>query len=136
MSVFHLKIVTPDKVFFDGEAERVILRTSEGDIGILAHHEPYVATLPSGPVTIRVNGEDKLAALSTGVLKVSADVTTILAIAMEWADEIDVAWAKRSEESARERKAKAKSDSELNRAELKLQRALNRIQVSSMAQKK
>lgn len=136
MSVFHLKIVTPDKVFFDGEAERVILRTTEGDIGILAHHEPYVATLPSGPVTIRVNGEDKLAALSSGVLKVSAETTVILAIAMEWADEIDVAWAKRSEESARERKAKAKSDSELNRAELKLQRALNRIQVSSMAQKK
>ena len=52
MTAFPLKIVTPEKIFFDGSAERVVLRTSEGDLCILARHEPFVASLPSGPVRI------------------------------------------------------------------------------------
>lgn len=136
MTAFELKIITPDKVFYDGPAERVILRTAEGDIGILAHHEPYVSSLPPGPVRITINGEEKLAALSTGVVRVSADKTTILAVAMEWADEIDVEWAKRSQQNALERKQKSQSDSDIRRAELKLQRALNRIAVSSLLENK
>ena len=47
MTAFPLKIVTPEKIFFDGPAERVVLRTSEGDLCILARHEPFVASLPS-----------------------------------------------------------------------------------------
>ena len=132
MTTFPLKIVTPEKVFFDGPAERVVLRTSEGDMCILARHEKFVADLPSGPVRITVDGEDRYAALSSGVVQVGKDSTTILAYAIEWAEEIDLAWAKRSQQQAIDRKNKAKSDTELRRAELKLQRALNRIHVSGM----
>ena len=46
---FHLTVITPEKIFFDGETTQIIVRTTEGDIGILANHTSLVASLPSGP---------------------------------------------------------------------------------------
>ena len=48
MSVFHLRIVTADGLYFDGEAQRVIARTIDGDVCILAHHTPYLPALGMG----------------------------------------------------------------------------------------
>ena len=131
---FSLSVVTPEKVFFDGETSQIIVRTTEGDIGILAHHTSLVADLPSGPLKVRQeDGSWRTAAISTGLLKVGGNKVSILANAVEWADEIDVEWATRSEEDARRRLKEMQHDKlELDRAELKLQRALNRISVSSM----
>ena len=133
MSTFMLQIITPEKVFFEGEVQRVIVRTTEGDVGILAKHEKYVAALPSGPVRITLeNGKERLSALSGGAVKVSPSQTAILANAVEWAEDIDVDWAKRSEQDALRRKENSKDQQELQYAEMKLKRALNRLRVSSM----
>ena len=133
MSTFSLQIITPEKVFFEGEVQRVIVRTTEGDVGILAKHEKYVAALPSGPVKITLpDGTERLAALSGGAVKVSPSMTAILANAVEWAEDIDVDWAKRSEQDALRRKENSKDQQELQFAEMKLKRALNRLRVSSM----
>lgn len=130
---FSLSIVTPEKVFFDGETAQIIVRTTEGDIGILANHTSLVADLPSGPLKVRMeDGSWRTAAVSTGLLKVGGNKVSILANAVEWADEIDLDWAKRSEEDARRRLKEKQDEQELNLAELKLKRALNRISVSSM----
>lgn len=132
MSTFSLQIITPEKIFFEGEVQRVIVRTSEGDVGVLAKHEKYVAALPAGPVKITLpDGTERIAALSGGAIKVSSDQTAILANAVEWAEDIDIDWAKRSEQDALRRKENSKSDEELQFAEMKLQRALNRLRVSS-----
>ena len=132
MSTFSLQIITPEKTFFEGEVQRVVIRTTEGDVGILAKHEKYVAALPSGPIKITMaNGVERLAALSGGAIKVSPDQTAILANAVEWAEDIDIDWAKRSEQDALKRKENSKSSEELQFAEMKLQRALNRLRVSS-----
>lgn len=133
MSAFPLQIITPEKIFFEGEVQRVIVRTTEGDVGILAKHEKYVAALPSGPVKITMSdGTQRTAALSGGAVKVSPKQTAILANAVEWAEDIDIDWAKRSEEDARRRIENSKDQQELQYAEMKLQRALNRLRVSSM----
>lgn len=133
MSLFPLQIITPDKIFFDGSVQRLVVRTTEGDIGILAKHEKYVAALPSGPIRITLeDGTERIAALSGGALKVSPDRTAILANAVEWAEDIDVEWAKRSEEDALRRKEQSKTKHEQDLAELKLKRALNRLRVSGM----
>ncbi|MBR3044858.1 MAG: ATP synthase F1 subunit epsilon [Oscillospiraceae bacterium] len=133
MSTFSLQIITPEKIFFEGEVQRVIVRTTEGDVGILAKHEKYVAALPSGPVKITMpDGTERLAALSGGAVKVSPAQTAILANAVEWAEDIDVDWAKRSEQDALRRKENSKDQTELQYAEMKLKRALNRLRVSSM----
>lgn len=132
MASFSLKVTTPEKIFFDGETTQIIVRTTEGDIGILANHTSLVADLPSGPLKIRQeDGSWKVAAVSTGLLKVGGNKVSILANAVEWADEIDLEWAKRSEEDARSRITQQSSKQELDLAELKLQRALNRISVGS-----
>ena len=133
MSTFSLQIITPEKIFFEGEVQRLIVRTTEGDVGILAKHEKYVAALPSGPVKITMpDGTERLAALSGGAVKVSPAQTAILANAVEWAEDIDVDWAKRSEQDALRRKENSKDQTELQYAEMKLKRALNRLRVSSM----
>ena len=48
MTPFHLKIVTPDGLIYDGQAEELLVRTTNGDVGILARHMNYVAPLGMG----------------------------------------------------------------------------------------
>ena len=71
MATFHLKVLTVDKQFFDGEVDRIVVRTSQGDVGILPNHVPYVAALGTGGLTIIRNGERRVQILrltSTGFL--------------------------------------------------------------------
>jgi F-type H+-transporting ATPase subunit epsilon len=120
---YTLKIITPEKVFFDGETTQIIVRTTEGDIGILARHVSLVAALPSGPLKVRQeDGSWRTAALSGGLMKVGGNKVSVFANAVEWADEIDMEWAKRSEEEARERIKENQSRKEFDFAELKLKR--------------
>jgi F-type H+-transporting ATPase subunit epsilon len=70
-------------------------------------------------------------AVSSGVLKFSDNTATILASACEWSDEIDLEWAKRSEEDARKKLQEHTSDQEFKYADLKLKRALNRLSVGN-----
>lgn len=129
MTPFKLEIYTPDKLFFDGETENLIVRTTVGDKGILARHEDYVAALPIGKLKVKIDGNFKIAAISEGTIKVSRDKTVILTQSCEWADEIDLERAKAAKAKAEERMAQAKSDDKMYLlAEYKLKRAINRIE--------
>lgn len=133
---FQLTVITPEKTFFDGETQQVIVRTTEGDIGILANHTSLVASLPSGPMRVMMeDGKYRTAAVSAGLIKVGGNKVHIFADAVEWADEIDIEWAKRSEEDAKQRIAAKNSERDLDLAELKLKRALNRIQIHNSLMK-
>ena len=127
MTPFPLQIITPEKMFFDGQTEQVIVRTTVGDVGILKGHEPYCAAIGIGQMRIMINGEFKRAATSGGIIKVLRDKTVILVQTCEWADEIDVERAMASKNTAEERIQAAAGDNELRMAEAKLRRALNRI---------
>lgn len=129
MKPYKLTIITPEKTFFDGETTQITVRTTEGDIGILADHISLVAALPAGPMKVMTDNGFRLAALSSGLIKVGGNRVHIFADAVEWADEIDIEWAKRSEEDARRRIEAKKSERDFMIAELKLKRALNRIYV-------
>jgi F-type H+-transporting ATPase subunit epsilon len=132
-TLFRVKIITTEKVFFDADVTLLIVRTSDGDRGIMAHHISYVTSLPSSPLRVQFeDGSWRTASLSSGLLKVGANRATVIADAIEWAEEIDLEWARRSEMDARERLKKSDSnDYELELASLKLQRALNRISVKN-----
>lgn len=132
MTPFKLEIITPDRVFFDDETENVIVRTTVGDKGILAHHEPYVAALNIGKIKVMIDGKYRAAAISGGVIRVGKDKTTILAQSCEWADEIDVERAEHAKEVAEERMAEKASDRDFEIAEYKLKRALNRLDVAKL----
>jgi F-type H+-transporting ATPase subunit epsilon len=97
----NVELVAPDRKIWSGEAEMVIARTTEGDIGILPNHEPVLGVLVESPVRIkRAEGEELVAAVHGGFLSVTRDSVSILAEVVELADEIDVARALQSLESA------------------------------------
>lgn len=131
MSTFRIKVITPDRVFYDGDVNHIVVRTTEGDTGILKNHENYVANLEVGEMKIKVNGEWNYAALAGGVIKVGKDMTTILSHSCEWADEIDVDRAMRAQENAKTSLESKKSDLEFDIATLKLKRAINRINIAN-----
>ncbi len=127
MTPFKLQIITPEKTFFDGETEQIVVRTTVGDVGILNGHEPYCAALGIGQMRVMMGGEFRHAATSGGIIKVSHEKTIILVQTCEWSDEIDITRANAAKEAAEGRIKAAQSDNELRLAEAKLKRALNRI---------
>lgn len=132
MKTYKLKIVTPEKIFFDGETEQITIRTTEGDIGILAGHIKYVCNIVAGPLKVKQeNGEYRVAALSEGILKVSDEGVTVLSSTAEWADEIDLERAERAKQKAENILADKSRIDDFDRAEIKLKRALTRISVST-----
>lgn len=98
----NVELVAPDRKIWSGEAEMVIARTTEGEIGILPNHEPVLGVLVESPVRIkRGEGDDLVAAVHGGFLSVTRDSVSILAEIVELAEEIDVARARQSLDNAR-----------------------------------
>ena len=132
MTPFKLKIVTPDGLIFDGDAEELIVRTTGGDVAILARHMDYVAPLGMGRAMFIINGQKKYAACIGGMLSVNAGQVTLVPTTFEWAEEIDVARAERAAQKAQSViGGKAASDAEVAMAEAKLKRALVRKAVAT-----
>lgn len=127
MTPFKLEIITPEKKFFDGETEQIIVRTTVGDVGILNGHEPYCAALGIGQIRVMIDGKFRHAATAGGVIKVNRNKTVVLVDSCEWADEIDLQRAEAAKDRAEDRMKKAETDRQLRMAEVKLKRALNRI---------
>lgn len=127
MSKFHLKIVTPDRLVFDSDADSIVARTVSGDVCILARHTEYITPLAIGQIKVKVDGKNRLASCSGGMLVVTGGEATVIADTFEWQDEIDLERAKRAKEKAEERMSNHETEYEFKLAELKLKRAINRI---------
>ena len=130
MSSFHLQIVTPDGEFFDGPAERVKVRTINGDVAILAGHIPYVTALGTGEASVTVDGEVRKAAASGGMLSVTPEVVRVVATTFEWAEDIDVERAKRARESAEAAIRQETDPNQLELAKARLSRANARLKAA------
>ncbi len=131
MTSFPLKIVTPDGLQYEGQAEELIVRTIAGDIGVLAGHTDCVSPLGMGMATVVIDGEKKYAACIGGMLSVLRGEVTLIPTTFEWADDINAERAQNSERRAKEiidnRNA---SDTELRLAEARLKRSLIRQSVA------
>ncbi|MBO4898182.1 MAG: ATP synthase F1 subunit epsilon [Clostridia bacterium] len=131
MKTFELKIITPDGMMYDAEAESILVRTTLGDVTILPSHADYLALIEYGHVKIKSDGKERFAAATNGFLSVSGGKVRVVATTFEFADEIDKDRAERAKREAEERRDRAKSDAELRVAEMKLKRALLRLDVSN-----
>ena len=133
MTPFKLKIVTPDGLIFDGEAEKLIVRTNAGDVAILARHIDYVAPLGMGrAVVVGADGNRRTAACIGGMLSVSNGEVTLVPTTFEWAEQIDLDRVLRSYERADKiLHDNSASDTEIALAEARLHRALVRKSVVS-----
>ena len=129
MSSFRLQIVTTEGSLFDGEAEALRLRTSEGYVSIRAGHADYIAALDIGMVTVTQNGESRNAACGGGFLSVEKGKVRLVATTFEYAEDIDAERAEQAKKRAEERLAEAKEEKDILLAKAKLSRALNRLAV-------
>ncbi|MBR1470347.1 MAG: ATP synthase F1 subunit epsilon [Lachnospiraceae bacterium] len=126
-NVFQLKIVTPERVFFDEPVQMVEFNTTEGEVGIYANHVPITLIISPGVLRITTAEGEKKAALHAGFVEVLPDKVTILAEIIEWPDEIDEERATEAERRARERIAARQDGVDLDRAEISLKKAIARI---------
>ena len=131
MNSFTLKIVTPDGLQFDGQAEELIVRSTTGDIGIMAGHVNCVAPLGMGQAMILTGGNRRYAACIGGMLSVVDGDVTLVPTTFEWSDKIDVARAERSAQRAQKvLSSKDSSSADIRLAEARLKRALVRKNVA------
>ena len=100
MNTFLLKIVTPDGLQYDGEAEKLIVRTISGDVAILPKHINYVSPLGAGEAAVYAQGNVRYGACIGGLVSVVDSVVTLVATTYEWADGIDIDRAEASEQLA------------------------------------
>ena len=131
MATFHLQIVTPDRMVYDGESPNIIVRTVNGDVCILPRHIDYAVPLAIGEARITdEKGETRVAACNSGMLSVHGNEVRLVAVTFEWADDIDLERAKRAETTAQQALEQLqREDRDFTLAEAKLKRALNRIHV-------
>ncbi len=132
MSTYPLEIVTPDRKFFEGDVELTIVRTAEGDVGVMYNHEALVAPIKIGAIKVKRDGQVRVAACGGGFITVEEEgTTTIITDSAEWEDEIDVDRAKAALERA---KARLKENKEIDvvRARASMDRAMNRLRIKDI----
>ena len=128
---FKLRIITPDRVFYEGEVIMVELSTTEGEIGILKRHIPLTAVIAPGVLYIKETDEEiKVAALISGFIEVLPEQVTVLAEVVEWPQEIDLNRAEEAKVRAERRLAEKALGTDLNRASLALKRSVARIEAA------
>ena len=125
---FTLRIVAPDRVFYENEVEMVEFTTTEGDIGVLPGHIPLTVIISPGILTIHESDREKTAALHAGFAEILPQQITILAEIIEWPEEIDLSRAEASRQRAEERLHNHPQGIDMVRAEASLKRALARIE--------
>lgn len=126
---FTVKVIAPDRIFYEGEASMIEFNTTEGEIGVYPDHIPLTVIVKPGILRITEEEEVKEAALHAGFAQILQDSVTILAEIVEWPEEIDEARARAAYDRAQERIAQRTSETDIVRAEIALQRALARIEV-------
>ena len=128
-SGFPVRIITPDRGFYENQADMVEFNTTEGEIGVLPGHIPMTVIVRPGILYIHETEGEKKAALHAGFAEILPEGVTILAETIEWPGEIDENRAKSAMERAERRLQGKAANTDLARAETALQRAVARIQV-------
>lgn len=126
---FVIKIITPDRVFYEGQADMVEFNTVEGEVGIYKNHIPMTMIIKPGILCITDGDDQKIAALHAGFVEVLPEQITILAEIIEWPNEIDLGRAEAAKERAEQRIKEKDPKTDMVRAETALLRAMARISV-------
>ena len=130
MATFKIKVVTYEEKVLEQEAEFVLVRTTEGDMGILPNHSPFIAGLSTGEMKIRLNGKEEKYFVSEGLLEISNNVVTIIVTEAIPADQLDVERAKKEVEELKAKLAKMQEDKDILLTQKNLHKALMKVQVA------
>ena len=135
-NTLHVEVVTAEREIYNGEANMVVAKGTEGVLGILPRHAALLTTLAIGEMRIKLGDAEEPLFVAGGFLEVRDNVVTVLADTAEHAEEIDEARAEEARRRAQERLEQATSDVE--RADMlgALERAINRIKVAELSRRR
>jgi len=128
-ATYKLEIITPEKIFFEGMVESVIVPSEDGLMSVWKNHEPIVVAISVGSIKINRGGEWSECSTSEGFMEVRPDETLIFAQAVEWPEEIDVKRAQEAAERAKEELRQKQSVTEHRQSQIALARAMVRMRV-------
>lgn len=131
LKTLTVSVVTPNGPVLEDEYEMVVCRAESGEIGIMPHHIPIVAPLSIAAVRLKKAGSEDKLAVNGGIMEVSSNKVSILAQSAEKPSDIDVERARKAKERAERRLQSNQDNIDKLRAELALQRAINRLDISS-----
>lgn len=130
MATIELQVITPERIVLTEEADIVVARGAEGDLGIMHGHVPLITPLAIGEMTYRVDGETRHLAVAGGFMEVRPDRVVVLADIAERSEEIDRARAEEARQRAEELLAEHRGTELEAQAAAALQTALLRLRVS------
>jgi F-type H+-transporting ATPase subunit epsilon len=116
------RIITPERMIFDDEADLVVARIADGEIGVLVDHAPVVSTVEFGEVRIRQGDDQSIFATSDGFFKVSENLVQILVEEAVPAAEIDVSEAENRVEEAERDLSRLSGEEEVERERAEIER--------------
>lgn len=129
--MIDVKVITPSGLYLEESVEALHVKTVEGERTILPNHMPIVAMLATSKLSLKQNGEYKDYAIAGGMLQFLDNTARILTDAIEGKEEIDVKRAEEAKQRAEERLQKTDSETNIKRAQVALEKAINRINVYS-----
>lgn len=130
-NTFHLQIITPERVFIDGQAEMLTVEATDGEVGIAAGHSPVIISTAEGEMRIQMDGRWRVAAASDGTVTVTPDHVLVMLQTVEWPEEIDARRAQEARDRAEEILRQKCSMQEYVMAKSMLSRAMVRLRVAS-----
>ncbi|WP_303189769.1 ATP synthase F1 subunit epsilon [Fusobacterium ulcerans] len=130
MATFKVKVVNYQEKVLEQDAEFLLVRTTEGEMGILPNHSPFVAGLAIGEMKIRLNGEEKYYFVSGGFLEISNNNVTVLADEAMPCEMIDLERARKEAEEAKAKLDKLKEDKDILLTEKNLNEALVKVRLA------
>ena len=131
MPTFFLEVLTPERKFYSAEAEEVIFRTVDGEMGVLAKHAPTVVAVDIGPIRIKAEGKWIEALVTEGFAEIMPNKVVILTDTAEYPEEIDLNRAKAAKARAEEKLQKQLSQIEYVRSKTALARAMARMKMTN-----
>ncbi|WP_291256761.1 MULTISPECIES: ATP synthase F1 subunit epsilon [unclassified Fusobacterium] len=130
MATFKIKVVTYEEKVLEQEADFALVRTTEGNMGILPNHSPFIAGLSTGEMKVRLDGKEDKYFISEGLLEISNNVVTIIANEAIPSDKLDIERAKREVEELKAKLAKLQEDKDILLTQKNLHKALMKVQVA------
>ncbi|WAM34876.1 ATP synthase F1 subunit epsilon [Caldicellulosiruptor morganii] len=129
MAEFELEVLQPERIFFKDRVEMIVVRAIDGEIGVMAGHEPIITPIGIGKLKIKKDGKWREAAIAGGILEVNQNRVVILSDAVEWPEEIDRQRALAAKERAERKLQQKLPPDEFEGYQAALYRALNRLRM-------
>ena len=130
--LFNLKILTPEREFFDGDVEAITLCAPDGKVTVLADHTPFIMPVIVGTISIKKDGEWEESVNSEGFMEVHHEGVLVFVQTCERSGEIDALRAEEARRRAEELLRQKQSISEHKQSEIALARAMARLKITKM----